>query len=72
MKISVITDKMPHLSLYEQYQSIIKHYIKRPECQIHIHTHTCLTALCPGLPGVSRYQKGKQIWILLKQESEWQ
>ena len=24
-----------------------------------IHTHTRLVALCPGLPGVSRYQKGK-------------
>ena len=23
------------------------------------HTHTRLMALCPGLPGVSRYQKGK-------------
>ena len=26
---------------------------------LHTHTHTRLTALCPGLPGVSRYQKGK-------------
>jgi len=26
---------------------------------IHTHTHTRLTALCPGLPRVSQYQKGK-------------
>ena len=26
-------------------------------------------ALCPGLPWVSRYQKGKKSWILLKQET---
>jgi len=33
------------------------------------HTHTRLTALCQGLPGLSQYQKGKPIWILLKQET---
>jgi len=37
--------------------------------RLHTHTHTRLTALCPGLPGLSRYQKGKPIWILLKQET---
>ena len=30
------------------------------------HTHTRLTALCPGLPGT---RKVKPIWILLKQET---
>jgi len=29
-------------------------------------------ALCPGLPGQASSLKVKPIWILLKQESEWQ
>ena len=40
------------------------------------HARTRLTAFFPGLPGsalsttrVSRHQKGKPIWILLKQET---
>jgi len=33
------------------------------------HTHTHLTALCPGLPGWTGTRKVKQIWILLKQET---
>jgi len=34
------------------------------------HTHTRLTALCPGLPAVGRYaRKVKPIWLLLKQET---
>ena len=31
-------------------------------------THTCLTALFPGLPGWAGTRKVKPIWILLKQE----
>jgi len=38
----------------------------------HTHTHNRLTALCPGLPGWAGARKVKPIWILLKQESEWQ
>ena len=34
----------------------------------HTHTHTCLTALFPGLPGWAGTRKVKPIWILLKQE----
>ena len=34
------------------------------------HTHTRLTALCPGLPGWAGTRKIKPIWILLKQETE--
>jgi len=34
-----------------------------------IHTHTCLTALCPGLPGWAGTRKVTPIWILLKQET---
>ena len=33
------------------------------------HTHTRLTALCPGLPGWAGTRKAKPIWILLKQET---
>jgi len=33
------------------------------------HTHTCLAALCPGLPGWASTRKVKPIWILLKQET---
>ena len=36
------------------------------------HTHTHLTALFPGLPGWAGTRKVKPIWILLKQETEWQ
>ena len=35
----------------------------------HTHTHTRLTALCPGLPGWAGTRKVKSIWILLKQET---
>ena len=35
----------------------------------HTHTHTCLTTLCPGLPGWAGTRKLKPIWILLKQET---
>ena len=35
----------------------------------HRHTHTHLTALCPGLPGWASSRKVKPIWILLKQET---
>ena len=34
----------------------------------HTHTHTRLTALCPGLPRWAGTRKVKPIWILLEQE----
>jgi len=34
-----------------------------------LHTHTRLTALCPGLPGWAGTRKVQAIWILLKQET---
>ena len=34
----------------------------------HTHTHTRLTAFCPGLPRWAGTRKVKPIWILLKQE----
>jgi len=37
------------------------------------HTHTRLTALCPGLPRGSRYQKGKtNLDFTEARDSEWQ
>ena len=36
---------------------------------MYTHTHTRLTALCPGLPGWAGTRKVKPIWILLKQET---
>ena len=36
------------------------------------HTHTCLMALCPGLRWWAGTGNVKPIWILLKQETEWQ
>ena len=36
---------------------------------INIHTHTHLTALCPGLPWWAGTRKIKPIWILLEQET---
>jgi len=33
------------------------------------HTHTRLTALCPGLPGSAGTRRVKPIWILLKQKT---
>ena len=36
---------------------------------IYTHTHTCLTALCLGLPGSASTRKVKPIWILLEQET---
>ena len=36
---------------------------------MYTHTHTRLTALCPGLPGWAGTRKVKPIWTLLKQET---
>ena len=35
-------------------------------------SYTRLTALCPGLPGRAGTRKVKPVWILLKQETDWQ
>ena len=42
-------------------------------CSMIEHTHTRLTALCPGLPWVGRYQKGKtNLDFTEARGSEWQ
>ena len=60
------TGRMPFLPPNQQRQSTEgikaqRHYTT--------HTHTRLTALCPGLPGSAGTRKAKAIWILLKQET---
>ena len=42
----------------------------RPDALPDTHTHTRLTALCPGLPRWAGTRKVKPIWILLEQDSE--
>ena len=42
---------------------------QKPLYVYYLHTHTCLTALCPGLPGWAGTRKVKPIWILLKQDT---
>ena len=44
------------------------HYSGPTQCA-RAHTHTHLTALCPGLPGRAGTRKVKPIWILLKQQT---
>ena len=58
---SVFTGRMPFLPPNQQRQST--------EGMFLLYTHTRLTALYSRTTQVSRYQKGKPIWILLKQET---
>ena len=44
-------------------------YVVNNNIYVITHTHTRLTALCPGLPGWAGTRKVKPIWILLKQET---
>jgi len=44
-------------------------WVEMTHTRTHAHTHTRLTALCPGLPGWAGTRKVKPIWILLKQET---
>ena len=44
------------------------HFLPTSLCQ-YTHIHTCLTALCLGVPGWAGTRKVKPIWILLKQET---
>jgi len=46
-----------------------KHCRQQTVIGTHTHTHTRLTALCPGLPGWAGTRKVKPTWILLKQET---
>ena len=71
--------------MYFKYQLLITHYRKisvyltlhmlniqfaTVETSIHTHTHTHpFNGPFSGTTWLSRYQKGKPIWILLKQET---
>ena len=48
---------------------VLAQFIKPLLCLVPIHTHTRLTALCPGLPGWAGTRKIKPVWILLEQET---
>jgi len=50
---------MPRVSHKDEWMNI----------HTHRYTHTCLTALFPGLPGWAGTRKVKPMWILLKQET---
>ena len=49
-------------------QQMLKQF-QQHKSKLHTHTHTRLTALCPGLPGWAGTRKVKPIWILLEQET---
>ena len=51
------------------WQQTVSHHRPATCILLLLHTHTRLTALCPGLPGWAGTRKVKPIWILLKQET---
>ena len=61
--------------VFERYESSTRFLHHRAEwdkcicCDWLTLTHTCLTALCPELPGWAGTKKVKPIWILLKQDT---
>ena len=59
---NLIRIKGPNIMTAEICNLVLKH-------PFHTHTHTRLTALCPGLPGWASTRKVKPVWILLKQET---
>ena len=61
----VLCIMMCPLPLVSQIGRHIRHNI----CCMYTHTHTRLTARCPGLPGWAGTRKATPIWILLKQET---
>jgi len=59
--------KGPHLCISCGHHCLITHTAK--VTSRHTHTHTRLTAPCPGLPGGAGTKKVKPVWILLEQET---
>jgi len=55
--------------LLSQTGILQKWMIRSPAFYIDARTHTCLTALFPGLPGWADTRNVKPIWVLLKQET---
>ena len=74
-------DAMPHVCSLAAVVTVDQLSIGRdrvccPHCRCnddvggtHTHTHTRLTALCPGLPRRAGTRKVKPVWILLKHET---
>ena len=62
---------MTHGHMTMQHCKLTQVIIVNLQC-VTTRTHTRLTALCLGLPGWAGTRKVNPIWILLKQESEWQ
>jgi len=61
-----LTGKFWMMTNINKKQPTFHPYVKK---QTELTTHTCLTALCLGLPGSAGTRKVKLIWILLKQET---
>ena len=51
---------------YREIETEIEGYSCLTQIHPETHTHSRLTALCPGLPGWAGTRKVKPIWILLK------
>ena len=60
--------RFKHLSLYYGYQVCLI-WFQVSLSHTHTQSHTCLMALCPGLPGWAGTRKVKPVWISLKQET---
>ena len=70
MKMHVRKKTINQLHIYTGKRWWNTHDSDMPNEQVpHPHTHTRLTALCPGLPRWASTRKVKPIWILLKQET---
>ena len=54
---------------YSLYLTELVYKNKSNHYNTHTHTHSCLTALFPGLPRWAGTRKVKPVWILLKQET---
>ena len=66
------SDSIPHFPFYMQTTTIAQMLsiaCARACAHARAHTHTRLTALCPGLPRWAGTRKVKPSWILLKQET---
>ena len=66
---SVSQQKRPPVIFWIWQQKIGQYFFQFWRHVWWTHTHTRLTALCPGLPGWAGTRKVKPIWILLKQET---
>ena len=59
----------PAGSRHQNWQERLESILRSKFLVVSLHTHTRLTALCPGLPGWAGTRKVKPICILLKRET---